>query len=375
MFNLRRNKKTKTKEIVKQGKSNGKAILEKTSSLLETAKSRLQSSYTKTKQSISKVKKETWIRAGIVVTGFAVLAVLGYMAIIHNTNPNLVTMKGEAITQKAYYDQVKKTQSGQETMMTMTINAALEQLYGKDIDEKDVDAEYEKNKVQYGNQFESLLQQAGLTEETYKDQIRSQKLLEVAVRKRVEKTTTNDDYAKLYETYIPETQAQIIMMSDKTKAEEVLQKAQAGEDFSKLAQENSGDTATKTSGGLVTFDSTSSSVPDEVKNAAAALTEGQVSNQLVVVTTGQSAQGTASETYYIVKTTKSGKKSDNWQDDKSKLIQLLTQQKLQDSDYMSQVIAQVLKDANVIVKDEAFKTLFDKYANPEQSSNTATQIQ
>ena len=118
MFNLRRNKKTKTKGIVKKGKANGKAILEKTSSLLEKAKSRLRSSFTKTKQSISKVKKETWIRAGIVVTGFAVLAVLGYMAIIHNTNPNLVTMKGEAITQKAYYDQVKKTQSGQETMMT-----------------------------------------------------------------------------------------------------------------------------------------------------------------------------------------------------------------------------------------------------------------
>ncbi|WP_239024235.1 peptidylprolyl isomerase, partial [Enterococcus faecium] len=67
-------------------------------------------------------------------------------------------------------------------------------------------------------------------------------------------------------TTIPaEVKAQIIKLSSEDEAKDVKKSADDGDDFSKLAKDKSTDTETKEDGGKVKFDSTTTTIPAEVK--------------------------------------------------------------------------------------------------------------
>ncbi|MDK6727613.1 hypothetical protein QP328_12775, partial [Neisseria mucosa] len=77
---------------------------------------------------------------------------------------------------------------------------------------------------------------------TYREQIRTNKLVEYAVKKAAEKELTDANYKKAYESYTPEVTAQIIKVDNQDKAKEILEKAKAeGADFGQIAKENSTD--------------------------------------------------------------------------------------------------------------------------------------
>lgn len=142
--------------------------------------------------------------------------------------------------------------------------------------------------------FASALASASLTEETYKDQIRTNKLVEYAVKKAAEKELTDDAYKSAYEAYTPEVTARIIRLDDETKAKEVLASAQAeGADFAQLAKDNSTDTDTKDDGGKITFDSSSTILPTEVQTAIFALDAGQVGASVISVLDASTAYTTS----------------------------------------------------------------------------------
>ena len=220
---------------------------------------------------------------------------------------------------------------------------------------------------QYGDSFASALASAGLTEETYKDQIRTNKLVEYAVKKAAEKELTDDAYKSAYEAYTPEVTARIIRLDDETKAKEVLASAQAeGADFAQLAKDNSTDTNTKDDGGKITFDSSSTTVPTEVKTAIFALDAGQVGASVISVLD----TSTYTTSYYVVKLESKTEKSDNWKDYKDKLKEIILAEKQADSTFVSNVIKTALQDANVKVKDSAFQNLLSQYITTEESSSS-----
>ena len=82
--------------------------------------------------------------------------------------------------------------------------------------------------------------------------------------------------------------------------------ADKGDDFSKLAKDKSTDTTTKEDGGKVKFDSTTTTVPTEVKEAAFKLKDGQVSD--VITSTNTSTYATE---YYVVKMVKNQNKGND----------------------------------------------------------------
>ena len=166
-----------------------------------------------------------------------------------------------------------------------------------------------------------------MTLETRKAQIRTSKLVELAVKKAAEAELTDDAYKKAFDEYTPDVTAQIIRLDNEDKAKEVLEKAKAsGADFAQLAKDNSTDEKTKANGGEITFDSASTEVPDQVKKAAFALDVNGISD--VITATGTQAY---SSQYYIVKLTKKTEKSSNIDDYKEKLKTLILTQKQNDS--------------------------------------------
>ena len=284
-----------------------------------------------------------------------------------SADKDIITMKGSTISVSEFYDKVKYNSQAQQVLLSMIIGEVFEKEYGGKVSAQEVDDAYNDMAEQYGDSFASALASAGLTEETYKDQIRTNKLVEYAVKKAAEKELTDDAYKSAYEAYTPEVTARIIRLDDETKAKEVLASAQAeGADFAQLAKDNSTDTNTKDDGGKITFDSSSTTVPTEVKTAIFALDAGQVGASVISVLD----TSTYTTSYYVVKLESKTEKSDNWKDYKDKLKEIILAEKQADSTFVSNVIKTALQDANVKVKDSAFQNLLSQYITTEESSSS-----
>ena len=178
-----------------------------------------------------------------------------------------------------------------------------EKQYGSEVDDKEVNDTIAEEEKQYGENYQRVLSQAGMTLETRKAQIRTSKLVEYAVKKAAEAELTDENYKKAYDEYTPEVTAQIIKLDSEDKAKEVLAKAkESGADFAQLAKDNSTDEKTKANGGEITFDSASTELPDVVKKAAFALNVDGISD--VITAPGTQAY---SNSFYIVKLTRKQK--------------------------------------------------------------------
>ena len=309
------------------------------------------------------MKKTKKFLAGAVT----LLAAATLAACSSSADKDIITMKGSTISVSEFYDQVKYNSQAQQVLLSMIIGEVFEKEYGGKVSAQEVDDAYNDMAEQYGDSFASALASAGLTEETYKDQIRTNKLVEYAVKKAAEKELTDDAFKSAFEAYTPEVTARIIRLDDETKAKEVLASAQAeGADFAQLAKDNSTDTNTKDDGGKITFDSSSTTVPTEVKTAIFALDAGQVGASVISVLD----TSTYTTSYYVVKLESKTEKSDNWKDYKDKLKEIILAEKQADSTFVSNVIKTALQDANVKVKDSAFQNLLSQYITTEESSSS-----
>ena len=282
---------------------------------------------------------------------------------------DIVTYKGGSITIREFYETVKSNQQAQNVLLQMLINDTTEKEYGSKVTDKDIQEAYDETKNQYGEEaFKQQLAQAGLTEDEFKQQIRTTKLVEYAVKAQAEKELTDEELKKAYDNYKPEATAQIIVMSDKSKAEEVLSKAKEGSDFTQLAKDNTLDTKAKESGGKVTFDSTSTDVPSDVQNAIYALNNGQVGAQLVSITNYQ----TNTSLYYIVKLDKKAEKSKDMNDYKDILTKSIIKAKQSDTQYVAKVVGNLFKEYNVKVKDDSFQQTINKYVEAVASNASSS---
>lgn len=142
--------------------------------------------------------------------------------------------------------------------------------------------------------FTSALEEEGLTLEEYTgdltENIRMQLISEKVTEDMFKDIAVTDEEAETYYKDNPDAHksAKIshILVSDEAKAKELREKAVKGEDFAKLAKENSEDTGTKENGGslgTVTYDS--KEYVTEFIEAVKTLGEGEIS-ELVKSTYG-----------------------------------------------------------------------------------------
>ena len=273
------------------------------------------------------------------------------------SDKDIVTMKGDTITVGDFYDEIKNNQGAQQYLFQMTINKVFEKEYGSKVSDKDVEKKVDEQKKQLGEAFNSYLTRQGLTEETNKQQIRSNLLLEYAVDQAISKDLTDEAYKKAFETYTPEITANVIKLDSEEKANEVLASVKAeGADFAQIAKENSTDASTKDKGGEIKFDSGTTTVPTRVKEAASKLDVNGISD-VVIVPASQNNAGS----YYIVKVTKKEEKGSDWKKYEKRLKEILTAGRKNDANFIRSIIAKAMTNANIKVKDDAFKATFNQY--------------
>ncbi|MCI7677980.1 MAG: peptidylprolyl isomerase PrsA [Streptococcus orisratti] len=308
------------------------------------------------------------------VTGIATVAVTAllasgvtYLAVKNgdSESTNLVTLKGDTITVSDFFKSVKNTSSAQQSMLTLVLTRVFEQQYGDKVSDKEVTDAYNKTASSYGSSFSSALTQAGLTTESYKQQIRTTKLVEYAVEQAAKKELTTKNYKAAYETYNPEAKALVIKLSDEETAKTVLESVKAeGADFESIAKEKTTEADKKVS---YTFDSADTTLPSDVMSAAFKLDKDGISDVISVLDSS-----TYTYSYYIVKTTEKTEKDSDWKTYKKRLKKLLMAKYQSDTSFQNKVIAAALEKANVKIKDSAFADILSQYATSSSSSSSSS---
>lgn len=275
----------------------------------------------------------------------------------------VVSYKGGTISEQEVMDSLKKMQGADSAVQQLIVYQVFEDKYGDDVSTKEIDSQYDQTKKQLGDSFDSQLKSAGYTEQTFKDSIKQSLAFQEGLKKHIK--LTDEDLKTAWESFHPEVEAQIIQVASEDDAKDVKKAADKGDDFSKLAKDKSTDTTTKEDGGKVKFDSTTTTVPAEVKEAAFKLKDGQVSD--VITSTNASTYNTE---YYVVKMVKNQNKGNDMDKYKKELKEIATDTKLSDSTFQNKVIGEVLKDANVKIKDKDFENVLSTFTSDSSTASS-----
>lgn len=284
-----------------------------------------------------------------------------------STDTDIVTMKGNTIKVTDFYNASKNNTSSTATqvLQQLILDDVLEAKYSGKVTKKDVEEEFEKTKKQYGDQFATALQQTGLTEESYKESIKTRLLIQYAVDEAVKKEYTDENMKKAWESFHPEVTARIIEVSDEKVAKETLDEVNKDTSkFGDIAKEKSV-ADSKDKGGEVKFDSNSEDIPSEVKTAAFKLEDGKVSD---VITVTNESTGMAS--YYIVKMEKNSKKGNDMKKYEKDLKKAIKNEKEADTNFTNGVIGSILKEYNVTIKEKEFSDVLAAYIGSTESEES-----
>ena len=299
----------------------------------------------------------------LATAGLLSVVVLG--ACSGSSNQDIATMKGGKITVEDFYNEAKKEQTNQSLVRNMIIYKVFENAYGDKVTDKQIDKEYDKQAKQLGDSFESQLKSAGYTKKSYKEYLKQSLAFQEGLKSHVK--ITDKDLKSAWDSFHPEVTARIILASSEDEAKEIKKQLDDKGDFAKIAKEKSQDSTTKEDGGEIKFDSQSSTVPSEVKEAAFKLKNGEVSD---VITAMDSS--TYQSSYYIVKMEKNSSKGNDMDKYKKELKQIAEDTKIADQTFSSEVIAKELKKANVKIKDDSFENILSDFLTTNRSSKKAT---
>ncbi|MGX7068413.1 foldase protein PrsA [Gemella bergeri] len=203
-----------------------------------------------------------------------------------------ISSKAGDVTEKDIVESIGSSQLS-KTATSMMIQKVLLDKYKGKIDDKAIDEKLKKAEEQYGGKekFEQLLKQQGFTLDKYKDglKVKAAQTLMINEYNGVDDETIKQSYEKNKHQYhlahiliSVKSESNPSGLSDedaKKKAEEILKKVNDGEDFAKLAKENSKDTANASNGGDLGWSSKEdNSFVKEFKEAAYALEKGKTSD-------------------------------------------------------------------------------------------------
>ena len=295
-----------------------------------------------------------------IIAGIAVMMPLAACG-----NKAVATTSGGKITQDEYYSSMKSTSQGKAVLQQMILDKVLQKQYGKEVSKADVNKEYNSYKSQYGSSFSAVLEQQGLTEKSFKDQIKSRLLLQAAVRHY--STFSNSAINKQWKKYEPKVQTAEILVGSEDDANDIINQLDSAsgnkyKKFKKLAKSKSTDTSNKSTGGIVpAFDNTSTSVDSAYKKAAFKLKTGEYTKEPVKTDNGY-------QVIYMVKHPAKWAKSAHIADLKTQIVE----QNMNNQSFMEKVISKVLKKGNVSIKDKDLQNILSQYLNPSSNNGAAT---
>src|SRR5690625_4762402 len=208
-------------------------------------------------------------------------------------------------------------------------------------------------KDELGDQFEMVLQQQGMDEESLKQMLHMSLLQEAALGEDIE--FDEDELKEQYERMKTEIKAQHILVEDEDTAEEVQKKLDDGEDFAKLAEEYSTDESNKYDREKLSY-FTVSEMDTAFEDAKDSMKKGEVSDNV------QSQFG-----LHIIKMNDKREKEEDigsFEDNEEDIRRELLSEKI-DPMEAQEKMDKLLEDAKIKVKIDEYKDMF-KQGEPEE---------
>lgn len=292
---------------------------------------------------------------------------------LENGQDAVVTLKGKDISVDSLYNEIKDKYA-LSVLLDMMDKQILNDKY-KDTDEQkdDIEAQISAWISQFGNES-TLLQQTysawGIdTMDGLKDYLKLQYKRNLAIEDYSKEKVSKDEINKFYdETIFGDITAKHILIKPETtenmtedeitkaedealkQAKELITKLKNGEDFSKLAKENSDDEASATKGGeLSPF--THGTMTKEFEEAAKNLEVGKYTTEPVKTTYG----------YHIILKVKQADKP-KLKVVKADIIEEIAKNKLaDDSTLQITALEELRKEYKVEIQDKNLKTQYENY--------------
>lgn len=279
-----------------------------------------------------------------------------------SSSDTVATSAGDQkVTKQEFYDAMKDEVGG-ATLQRMVLINVLENEAGKNDFAKEAETEMRTSMASAGGEqaFLGFLNQMGFGSiREYQDQLLINKLIPEVMKKRA--GFTDEDYQKYYdESYEPEIHAAHILVDDEEKAKDLIKQLNDGADFAELAKENSSDGSAQ-NGGDLGFFGRGKMVP-EFEEAAYALKENEITQTPV-----QSSHG-----YHIIKMLEKPEKG-TFEEERENVESDMVEEKMNDSEFFSQTIREVMKDAKIKINDDDLKDIMKPYLEDPAEAESATE--
>lgn len=275
-------------------------------------------------------------------------------------NPEVASTEAGRIRQEDLYEAMKNEplQSGlsvgETVLQRMLMADIFEHMYGDQVTEEDVDAEYEESATQFGGveQYEELLAMQGMDNEYIKDNIRLTLLIRTAVEENLE--ITDEELQEAYDAAKPEITAQHILVEDEETAADIIAQLEDGADFAELVTEYSTDPGSLETEGTYSFN-TGEMVP-EFEEAAFALEEGETVSEPVQTDHG----------FHVIRRLELDYAPLEEQEDELRNT-IIETTIAEDQAFMTELVSKLAKEANVVISDDDLKGAMATYMEPAET--------
>jgi foldase protein PrsA len=249
-------------------------------------------------------------------------------------------------TKDELYEAMKETY-GQQTLQQLLYTKVLSDKY--ELTDEEVEEKFTETKDQLGSNFQMALMQYGMTEESFKESLKLDLLVEKAAISDIE--VTDEELKEYYDNYKPEIKARHILVADEATAKEVKSKLDSGSKFEDLAKEYSTDTGSAANGGDLGWFGAGAMVP-EFEETAYTLEVNEISEPV------QSEFG-----YHIIQVTEKKEKK-SFEEMKEEIEHDVKVAKI-DTATLSSTLQKELKAADVKVNDEDLQGIIQEEAPAE----------
>ncbi len=278
------------------------------------------------------------------VLALTLAASLGLAACSDSANEVVLTSTYGDLTQEDFYKEMKNL-AGVQFLEQIMIEKILNEKY--DVSDKDIDAEFDEVKGQFGDDFEAALADSGLTEDSLRSNIKFNQLKMKAIADSI----TDEDIKAYYDQASIELKGRHILVEDEATANEVIEKLNAGEDFATLAKELSLDTASGANGGDLDWFTVGQMVTP-FNDAAYALELNEISKPV------QSNYG-----YHVIQITDKRDIEDfgTLEEKKEAIKETLVAKAQNDAEYWKSIVTELVNDSKIEVKDKDLSEAFSSY--------------
>ena len=282
-----------------------------------------------------------------------------------SSNSEVASTEAGRIREEDLYEEMKDEPLqggmtvGETVLQQMLLDDVFNHLYGDQVTDEDVDAEFEEAAEELGSveEYEQLLEAQGIDVSYVKDNIRLTQLIRAAIEDNVE--ITEEELEEEYEEQKPFATVQHILVEDEETAQEVLDELDDGADFADLVEEYSQDPGSVETEGKYTF-SEGEMVP-EFEEATGELDEGETTSEPVETEMG----------FHVIHRLET--EEEPFEEQRDQLEVAVIDRYMNDEQFMSSLITDLADEANVQIADEDLSGAMAAYMPQEEEPTDAPQ--